>query len=144
MIVQLREPKTVEELQLYYDLRWRILREPSNAAKETVQDENEQNAFHLLAWNDGKPVGAGRLHFNSPKEAQVRYMAVEEGFARSGIGSLILQTLEDEARRRGARRLVLNARESAVPFYRKHNYVFVDSASRRFGSLVRWRMHKGL
>src|ERR1700722_14599406 len=120
MGIQLREPKTEEEFQLYYDLRWRILREPWTQARESAKDEHEQDAFHIAAWEGDGLVGVGRLHFNSRDESQVRYMAVEEPHAGRGIGSLILEALEAEARRRGAKRIVLNARENAISFYRRH------------------------
>jgi GNAT superfamily N-acetyltransferase len=145
MDIQLREPKTEEEFRLYYDLRWRILREPWTSARDSAQDEHERDAFHLIALQDGKLlVGIGRLHFNSPEEAQVRYMAVEKGHTGSGIGSRILEALEAHARQRGAKRIVLNARENAIPFYTRHDYELSDKSSTLFESLVHWRMKKEL
>jgi GNAT superfamily N-acetyltransferase len=144
MQVELREPKTREEFDLYYDLRWRILREPWTSVRESGKDDHEQNAFHLTAWAAGKLAGAGRLHLNSPEEAQVRYMAVEEGWSGRGIGSLIRVGLEEAARRCGAKHIMLNARESAVPFYRKHKYELIDQSGTLFESLVHWLMRKEL
>ena len=118
MAIEVREPRTEEELDLYYDLRWRVLREQWTKARESGRDEHEQAAFHLTAWDASKLVGTGRLHFNTPEEAQVRCMAVEEAYRSTGVGSLILETLERRARERGAKKVMLNAREGAVPFYR--------------------------
>src|SRR5260221_14779427 len=98
MNVELREPGTPDEFDLYYDLRWRILRERWTQARDSEKDEHESGAVHIAAWISGKLVGAGRLHFISNDQAQVRYMAVEEGHARQGIGSLILDALEQRAR----------------------------------------------
>lgn len=144
MNIELREPKTPEEFQLYYDLRWRILREPWTQDRASSQDEHEQEAVRLGAWHGGKLVGVGRLHFNSQDEAQVRYMAVEEGYTGRGVGSLLLAELETRARRAGAKHVVLNARESAIPFYRKHNYAVADQSGTLFHSIVHWRMRKEL
>lgn len=144
MTIELREPQNDKELELYYDLRWRILRERWTQVRESGRDEHEHDAYHLTAWNGTKIVGTGRLHFNSAEEAQVRYMAVEESYARQGIGSMILIQLEEEARRRGAKRIVLNARESALPFYSKHKYQLVDQSGTLFESIVHWRMQKDL
>jgi len=145
MPIELRQPKTEEEFRLYYDLRWRILREPWTQSRESATDGHERDAFHLMALEGGTLlVGVGRLHFNSPEEAQVRYMAVESDRARAGIGSLILEKLEAHARAQGARRVVLNARESAVPFYKKHYYVQGGRASTEFEAVVHWRMMKEL
>ncbi len=144
MKIELREPGTERELELYYDLRWRILRERWTQVRASGRDEHEHDAHHLTAWDGTKLVGTGRLHFNTGEEAQVRYMAVEESYARQGIGSMILRALETEARKRGAKRIVLNARDSAVPFYRKHHYVLVDQSGTLFDSIVHWRMEKDL
>ncbi len=144
MKLELREPRTPEEFDLYYDLRWRVLRERWTQARDSEKDEHEGEAIHMAAWAGEKLVGVGRVHFNSPEEAQVRYMAVEEGYSDRGIGSLILEALEDRARRAGGGRIVLNARESAVPFYRKHAYELVDQSGTLFGTLLHWRMRKTL
>ena len=92
----IREPRSGVDFGLYYDLRWRILREPWTAQRETARDEHEDAAYHLMAFLGEQLVGVGRLHFNSAEEAQVRYMAVEEGFKGQGVGSAILGELESE------------------------------------------------
>lgn len=144
MEIELREPRTDEEFERYYDLRWRILREPWTLSRESGRDEYEAGAFHLTAWAGGKLVGAGRLHFLSPVEAQIRYMAVEQGHTGQGIGSLILQGLEEHALESGVRSIVLNARDTALPFYQKHRYQLVDQSGTLFHSIVHWRMRKDL
>src|SRR5580700_4835861 len=120
MDVVIREPCNEEEFKLYYDLRWRILREPWTQSRESERDEYENDATHLMAWSGDGLVGVGRVHFNSPVEAQIRYMAVEPQYAQRGVGGRILMELETRAQRAGAERIVLNAREAAIPFYRKH------------------------
>jgi N-acetylglutamate synthase-like GNAT family acetyltransferase len=142
MNIELREPKTAEDFALYYDLRWRILRKPWTQDRESSKDEHESLAVHLMAWADDKLVGVGRLHFNSPEEAQIRYMAVEESYAGRGVGSVILEELEVRAQRSGATRIVANARESALSFYKKNGYGLIDRADTLFDSLVHWRVVK--
>lgn len=144
MPIDVREPKTEEEFDLYYDLRWRILREPWRRGRESARDEREQGAFHLMALRDGALVGAGRLHFNSADEAQVRFMAVEDGEQRHGVGSRILERLEQHARDHGARRVVLNAREGAIPFYRRHGYELEAAIITEFECVPHWRMTKAI
>jgi ribosomal protein S18 acetylase RimI-like enzyme len=142
MDVAIREPRTPDEWSRYYDLRWRILRKPWTDDKESARDEHESGAIHLMAWAGETLVGVGRLHFSGPAEAQVRYMAVEAEYAGRGVGSTILDTLEERARQSGARRIVLNARETAVAFYRKHGYTLVDKSGTLFGSIEHWSMSK--
>lgn len=144
MPIDVREPKTAEEFDLYYDLRWRILREPWRRGPESARDEREEGAFHLMAVRDGRVVGVGRLHFNSADEAQVRYMAVEGGQQRHGVGSRILENLEQHAQQHGARRVVLNAREAAIPFYRRHGYQLEGAIETSFECVPHWRMTKAV
>ncbi|MCU1233397.1 MAG: Histone acetyltransferase HPA2-like protein [Candidatus Solibacter sp.] len=137
----IREPRSGVDFGLYYDLRWRILREPWTQQRETARDEYEDTACHIMAFCGEQLVGVGRLHFNSADEAQVRYMAVEDGFQGKGVGSNILTELEKRAWERGARRIVLNAREGAVHFYERHGYERTEHASELFG-ISHWEMEK--
>jgi GNAT superfamily N-acetyltransferase len=143
-MIQLREPQTADDFVLYYDLRWRVLREPWTEDRESGKDEHEQNAIHLMAWCDSHLVGVGRLHFNSREEAQIRYMAVEDGYAGRHVGTAILKALEDRARHAGATLITLNARDNAVGFYRKAKYRLIGPAETLFNSIRHWRMCKSL
>jgi ribosomal protein S18 acetylase RimI-like enzyme len=49
-------------------------------------------------------------------------MAVATGQQRRGFGSVLLQALEKKAASLGARSIVLDARETALGFYRKQGY----------------------
>ena len=74
-------------------------------------------AFHLLLIDPArKPLACGRLRFNAPDEAQVRFMAVDQSARGSGYESRILRGLEAEAVRRGAQKIVLNARDNVTEF----------------------------
>jgi len=144
MELDVREPKTAEEFEKYYDLRWRILRARWTQERATAQDEYEQQAIHLTAWAGNQLVGAGRLRFLSADEAQVRGMAVERGFEGQGIGSLILRSLERRAVQLGVKHMVLDARETAIQFYRKNQYELVCRSHTLFNAIQHWRMRKDL
>ena len=144
--LELVEPSTSAELDTYYDLRWRILRKPWDQARGSERDDLDAGSLKLMFKKpDGQAVAVGRLHFNSSEEAQVRYMAVDPEWDRSGLGSRILQGLEAEARKRGAQTMVLNSRDKAVGFYEKHGYALSGQAGALFGGKVQHvRMSKTL
>jgi len=71
-------------------------------------------------------------------------MAVEPLFSGRGVGSAILNKLEQIARENQRTVLVLNARESVVPFYEKHGYTVSGAADKLFDCIVHWRMSKNL
>ena len=90
----------------------------------------------------GKALACGRLHLTALGEAQLRYMAVDERARGCGYGGRILEALGAEARGRGASKIVLNARDNAVAFYRKRGYDVIGDAETLFGVISHVRMEK--
>jgi N-acetylglutamate synthase-like GNAT family acetyltransferase len=139
------QPSTQRDWTAYFDLRWRVLREPWHQPRGSERDETDPTSYHLMLRDfDGVAVAAGRLHLNTPEEAQVRYMAVAPLWRSRGLGGRILQGLEARARAEGAREVVLNAREEAIPFYVKHGYRVEKDAETLFGSVKHMQMRKRL
>ncbi|WP_337866877.1 GNAT family N-acetyltransferase [Ignavibacterium sp.] len=137
-----KSPQTRDEFFKYYDLRWRILRAPWNQPKGSEQDELEGQAIHIVAVEDEKIVGCGRAHFNTADEAQIRYMAVENQWQGKGVGKLILDELENRVIEKGAKKIILHARESVVKFYEKNGYKIVKPSHTLFGSIPHFLMEK--
>ncbi len=143
--MQMRTPATEAEWSAYYDLRWRVLRKPWGQPNGSEKDDLESLSRHLMiASDEGAPVAIGRLHFNSDTEAQIRFMAVEDGFRRQGLGSLVLQELEALAVTGGARAIVVNARDTAIGFYLKKGYAVEGDAPVLFEEVRHKRMRKDL
>lgn len=142
--LEVREVHGEDVRSAYYDLRWRVLREPWTRSRKTAQDQRENESVHLGCWAGERLVGVGRLHFNSPAEGQIRFMAVEPGLEGQGIGSALLHELERYAAVAGARRVVLDARESARGFYERYGYQTVRPAGLLFEQIAHWKMTKPL
>ena len=93
----LQSPRSPSEWDTYFDLRWRILRQPWGVSE---RDSEDDSAFHLLLMDAaGKALACGRLHLTAPGEAHLRYMAVDEHARGCGYGGRILEALEAEAPR---------------------------------------------
>jgi predicted GNAT family N-acyltransferase len=138
-------PRSQIHWEKYYDLRWRVLRAPWNQPRGSEKDDREAESQHLMILGpNAEAVAAGRLHFNSPTEAQVRYMAVAPEAQGSGLGGAILRELERRARAAGAQSIILNARENAQPFYARHGYKVVGSAPTLYDTIKHVRMGKDL
>ncbi|MBI4175756.1 MAG: GNAT family N-acetyltransferase [Candidatus Aenigmarchaeota archaeon] len=140
---RISEPKTGEEFERYYDLRWKILRAPWNQPRRSERDNLEDESIHVMCSGNSGVLGVGRVHFNSADEAQIRYMAIDESQQGRGIGGRILLELERRAVERGAKYVILNSRESAVGFYRRHGYEVAGDAPAMFG-IMHYRMIKNL
>jgi GNAT superfamily N-acetyltransferase len=143
--MEIVEPATPEDYRQYYELRWKLLCAPWNQPRGVERDPSDANSTHLMAVDDRHAVlGVGRLHFNSPGEAQIRYMAVAATCQRRGIGAMLLESLEDRARELGALQIVLNARETALGFYLKHGYSPAGPGHILFDSIAHVKMKKAL
>jgi GNAT superfamily N-acetyltransferase len=138
-------PSTEEEFKKYYNLRWRMLRKPWDQPEGSEKDDKEGSSVHLMLCDEEDRILAiGRAHFNSPDEAQIRFMAVEEGYQKKGLGGIILKELEKRIIEIGAKYIILNARDTAIPFYKKHLYYEVKQTVSLFGAVPHHRMRKDL
>jgi len=138
-----RPPKTPEEFQRYRDLRWKILRAPYNQPKITEQDDTGTEDFPIMVCEvDGIPIGVGRAHFISDDEAQIRSISVEPEWEGKGIGSIVLKELESIVTQKGARRIIIHARNSALKFYKKNGYSEVEPSYTLFGEIEHTLMEK--
>ena len=136
-------PATAEEMKMYYDLRYEMLRKPWNRPYSSTVDEDDNNSLHALMLDDkGNAVAAGRLVYNSNEEGQVRSMAVAKEMQGQGLGTKILIYLEDEARKKKFKHVVLDAREGAVEFYKKNGYKPEGDSYILFGVIPHVKMKK--
>ena len=76
--ISINSPHSEKQWQIYYNLRWNVLRRPWGQPKGSERDELEGCAIHLLACVNGHAAGVGRIHSLSEDVARIRYMAVEE------------------------------------------------------------------
>ena len=139
------EPSTPEQFEQYYDLRWRILRAPWRQPRGSEKDELENDSIHLMVSdNDNRVIGVGRLHLNSPKQAQIRFMAVETDYQREGIGSKLLLALEEKAKSLGAEEIIFEARANIAGFYKRFGYKTIAPGNTLFGSIYHYKMSKNI
>lgn len=137
-----RSPLTEDEFVDYYLLRWQILRAPWMQGKGSEKDELENNSIHRIALIDKKIVAVGRLHFINENSAQIRYMAVSEEYRNTGLGKAILMSLEQAAKENAAQNIMLDARETAIPFYQKYGYNITTKSHTLFEKIKHYKMTK--
>ena len=143
-----RPPRTDAEFEQYFDLRWRVLRDPWSQLRGSERDQFDADAataeHALVVDENGQVLAVGRLHFNTPDEAQIRFMAVRGSVRGQGWGRQIVEYLEAKARERDAKRVVLNARDTVAGFYEKLGYRVVAEGPVMFGTVRHVRMEKSL
>ncbi|MFM7774820.1 MAG: GNAT family N-acetyltransferase [Candidatus Kapaibacterium sp.] len=140
--MEICEPITASDWDAYYDLRYRILREPWGQERGSEQDATDAQSINRMIVRDGTVIAVCRLHFNTPVEAQIRYMAVETTVQGKGVGLTLMAHMEEIARARGAERIILEARENAVTFYKRQGYVITKESYLLFGVIQHYTMEK--
>ncbi|MCK4709991.1 MAG: GNAT family N-acetyltransferase [Gammaproteobacteria bacterium] len=143
-----RQPETEAEWNQYFDLRWRILRQPWDQPPGSEKDDLEDISIHRMAVIKKNGVqqilAIGRLHLTQNNNAQIRYMAVDKNHQHQGIGQQILQSLEAAALKEKVNIIRLNARENAIDFYQKNHYKTIGPAHTLYDEIRHVKMKKSL
>jgi N-acetylglutamate synthase-like GNAT family acetyltransferase len=138
------EPKTPDDFEKYFTLRWEVLRKPWKAPRGSEKAEDDDAAFHALLLHEGLAIGVCRLNLNSQTEGQIRYMAIHPAHQGQGLGLRLLSYHEHLARQMGLRTLMLHAREKAVSFYQRAGYRVIEKSHVLFGEIQHYKMEKDL
>ncbi len=140
--MEIREPRTKEEWDTYYHLRWKVLRQPWNQPLGTERDTLEDQAMHFAAFEEANIIGVGRLDHVDFGVCQIRFMAVEPSCQSKGIGANLMNTMEQDAWNSGAIEIILHARAQALGFYEKLGYVCIEPSHLLFGEIQHFLMKK--
>lgn len=109
------------ELAEAFSIREKVFCVEQGVSREEELDELDATAVHVLALKGGRPVGTARLVVEG-EAGRIGRMAVLAEERQRGVGSGLTRHLEDEARRRGLREVVLHAQTHALGFYRGLGY----------------------
>jgi len=137
-------PSTNDEWQLYYQLRFEVLREPWNQAPGSEVLSDEKEAIHGMIIQNGLAIGVARMHESNPNQGQVRCVAVASNQQGKGIGKILMTYLEEIAKEKKWKEIMLEARENAVPFYKSLGYQITKESYLLFGEIQHFTMSKSL
>jgi N-acetylglutamate synthase-like GNAT family acetyltransferase len=135
------KPAIIEQI---IDLRYEVLRKPWNQSRHSVTDDLEEIAINAYIEKDSEIIACGRLQNNGNGIGQIRYMAVNNSFQGKGLGKLIVAKLEDEAKRLQLKTIELQARETALDFYKSQGYSIKDKSFRLWNIIQHYLMNKYL
>lgn len=117
---RIRLARWPEDRAAIRSVRHRVFVVEQGVPESLEWDGRDGEALHLLALDGaGEAVGTARLL----PEGRIGRMAVLPGHRGRGIGGRLLQTLLEEARRRGLDRLELHAQCQVVDFYRRYGFL---------------------
>ncbi len=139
--------KTIPHNSLEYDnavaLRYDILRKPLGLFYTLEQLEAEKNEYHFAAFKEEMVIGSISLVPVNKDLIKMRQFAVKEELQKKGIGTQLILHCEEWAKENGYKEIVLHARLTAVPFYKKLNYTTIGDEFTEVG-LPHYKMMKKL
>lgn len=144
-IFTVKQPISEDEFKAYHQIRFEQLRQPWHQPKGSEVDDLENQSVHRMVVDQyGNVAAVGRMHKTSCFVAQIRFMAVSDKYQGKGLGKIVLNALEDEARIQGVETIELNAREVALNFYQACGYQLLNEAHTLYGEIKHFAMVKQL
>ena len=123
MTLIVKIPDTKEEILGLRELRALVFVCEQGVPKDLEIDEFDRDAIHIVGCSETQVVGTGRLVLDTAVTGRIGRMAVLPAYRRTGIGTMILRALEEQAVLRGLQTIILNAQFQVVGFYVSNGYV---------------------
>ncbi|MEI6411785.1 MAG: GNAT family N-acetyltransferase [Bacteroidota bacterium] len=138
--IEFATPEYDEAVGIRYD----VLRRPLGLEYTPEQLAAEYDEIHLAAYSDNNQM-LGYLNLTPLNEQHVkmRQVAVAERWQGQGVGKRLVAASEALARDMGFSKIVLHARETAVPFYLGLAYQKIGERFEEVG-IPHFKMEKGL
>jgi len=143
-MIEIRTPHSDDEWSSYYQMRYELLRKPLGKEPGSERNEGDLSGIHLALYYNNELAAISRLDQADEKVAQVRFVAVDDHYRGKGFGKLIMQDSERLAKERGDIKMILQARENAVEFYKGIGYQLLEKTHLLFGQIQHFRMEKDL
>ena len=101
------------------ELRYLLFFKEHNLPEEIINDEKEDKSIHFAISQENELIAYGRLFAINSKEFQISQMLVSPRYQRQGYGEKLLLEIMRTARNQGAKKIMLNARTTAINLYEK-------------------------
>lgn len=107
-----------------YSVRTTVFVNEQKFSAETETDDIDHIAHHAVLYDGETPVATGRVFPGKQAGSYVAgRIAVLAAYRKSGLGSRIMDELENLAKQQGAHEVTLGAQCQAQPFYAKIGYI---------------------
>jgi predicted GNAT family N-acyltransferase len=131
--LRIEEVRTGQQMESALSVRRRVFIEEQGVSEDEEIDQYDaepewgRSVVHVLGrlGSLGMPVATGRLLLDYPPGEYVHIgrVAVLPEFRGYGYGRVVMEALQEEARRRGRPGITLAAQLHAIPFYERLGYV---------------------
>ena len=117
-----------------YPVRHEVLRKGKPIETCQFKGDDDENTTHFGLFLENKLVGIisifkeNNILFPELNQFQIRGMAVLEEFQGKGFGAELVKEAENHCISLNTDLIWFNARENAVPFYKKLNYIIIGDS----------------
>jgi len=145
-MIQIKKPQTRDDFKAYYELRYKVLREPWGQHRGTEKDDYEPISNHYMAVDDqsGEVVGCVKFFEKEPGVAWVSHLAVKSSRQRTGVGKQLLAHVEAQAREQGFVKIGCQSRLTTTAYFEKAGYRISGIPTGYFGTTQVVWMEKDL
>ncbi|TGA95932.1 GNAT family N-acetyltransferase [Sporolactobacillus shoreae] len=131
-----REPDSTDALVLMNELSSILEGITGDSGRNSFNSEDVRRprSLFVIAYIQGEAVGCGAIRPIDKNTAEVKRMYAK--LKRKGIGSKILDYLENEAHKMGYKKLILETRQinqKAVQFYKSKSYLRIHNYGKYIG-----------
>ncbi len=119
---QIIEVKKNKHLEFCRSIRKEVFINEQGVDPKIELDSKDAACEHILALYKDEPIATARLLRVTEQKYKVGRMAVKKKFRRSGIGSKILQFIENHLKNNNVKFIELNAQKYVEEFYLKNGY----------------------
>ena len=122
MSVTIAIAQTPDEIAQCFQIRTAVFVAEQRVPLELEMDGYDAAATHFLLRDDETPLATARL-LDKHSLAKIGRVAVLKDARGRGLGVRLMQTVLDEARRRGFTEAILDSQTYAMPFYARLGFV---------------------
>lgn len=123
---------TERQKQDAFAIRQQVFVVEQQISPEEEFDEYDPAAMHVVLYDNGVPVAAGRTRAVDRETGKIERICVLASHRQKGAGRLIVEALEQAAMKQGLHKAKLHAQTQAEGFYQKLGYhtvsdVFIEA-----------------
>ncbi|WP_226670713.1 GNAT family N-acetyltransferase [Metabacillus litoralis] len=123
--MEIKQVTTKEQLEDAYFVRKTVFVDEQQVPLEEEIDQHENEAAHVVLYDEEQPAGAGRVRVVDGY-GKLERICVMKSTRKKGAGKVIVNKLEELATKQGVKKLKLNAQTHAIPFYGKLGYEVIS------------------
>jgi putative acetyltransferase len=109
------------------------------ASKEPEDSPLEEQKVRFVAEEDGEIIGFSDYN-KTTNELSGLYLKPE--YARKGIGTKLLEKIEEDARKEGLEELWCKSTVTAKEFYEKHGYKIIEEATHELEEGIKMKVYR--